>query len=172
MNLVSLEWMELSAGKRPRSAAGLPVFSETPSSANAHPPGFVCWGESPLPQEQLRCKTGHALRRCGARRQIGSSGRATPTGIVWRAVMNPTWLRASPNMWRARCHRSSYVVSRATLSGGVEGSDKNNEKAVRQLDGLLFQGRIVPTEFQKRPSELSGEILLGGERQCQGIFPE
>jgi hypothetical protein len=25
---------------------------------------------------------------------------------------------------------------------------------------------------QKRPSELSGEILLGSERECQGIFPE
>jgi hypothetical protein len=49
---------------------------------------------------------------------------------------------------------------------------KTNEKAVRQLDGLLFQGRIVPTEVQKRPSELSGEILLGSERQCQGISPE
>jgi hypothetical protein len=24
-----------------------------------------------------------------------------------------------------------------------------NEKAVRQQDGLLFQGRIVPTEFRK-----------------------
>jgi hypothetical protein len=26
---------------------------------------------------------------------------------------------------------------------------ESNEKAVRQLDGLLFQGRIVPTEFKK-----------------------
>jgi hypothetical protein len=26
---------------------------------------------------------------------------------------------------------------------------KGNEKAVRQQDGLLFQGRIVPTEFKK-----------------------
>jgi len=25
---------------------------------------------------------------------------------------------------------------------------------------------------RKRPSELSGEILLGSERQCQGIFGE
>jgi hypothetical protein len=49
---------------------------------------------------------------------------------------------------------------------------KTNEKAVRQLDGLFFQGRIVLTEVRKRPSELSGEILLGSERQCQGIFPE
>jgi hypothetical protein len=49
---------------------------------------------------------------------------------------------------------------------------KTNEKAVRQQDGLLFQGRIVPTEFKKEPSELSGEILLGIERQCQGIFRE
>jgi len=31
----------------------------------------------------------------------------------------------------------------------VERSDINDEKAVRQLDGLLFQGRIVPTEFRK-----------------------
>jgi hypothetical protein len=29
------------------------------------------------------------------------------------------------------------------------GSDHNDEKAVRQQDGLLFQGRIVPTEFEK-----------------------
>jgi hypothetical protein len=26
---------------------------------------------------------------------------------------------------------------------------ETNEKAVRQQDGLLFQGRIVPTEFEK-----------------------
>ena len=29
------------------------------------------------------------------------------------------------------------------------GVTKTNEKAVRQQDGLLFQGRIVPTEFEK-----------------------
>jgi hypothetical protein len=28
-------------------------------------------------------------------------------------------------------------------------SDQKDEKAVRQQDGLLFQGRIVPTEFEK-----------------------
>jgi len=28
-------------------------------------------------------------------------------------------------------------------------SDQKNEKAVRQQDGLLFQGRIVPTELKK-----------------------
>ncbi|HEV7674310.1 MAG TPA: hypothetical protein VGQ12_07250 [Candidatus Angelobacter sp.] len=28
-------------------------------------------------------------------------------------------------------------------------SGQNDEKAVRQQDGLLFQGRIVPTEFEK-----------------------
>jgi hypothetical protein len=37
----------------------------------------------------------------------------------------------------------------ATLSSGLSRSDQNNEKAVRQQDGLLFQGRIVPTEFEK-----------------------
>jgi hypothetical protein len=31
----------------------------------------------------------------------------------------------------------------------VSGATKTNEKAVRQQDGLLFQGRIVPTEFKK-----------------------
>jgi hypothetical protein len=38
-----------------------------------------------------------------------------------------------------------------TLYSGVERSvaTKTNEKAVRQQDGLLFQGRIVPTEFEK-----------------------
>jgi hypothetical protein len=29
------------------------------------------------------------------------------------------------------------------------GATKTNEKAVRQQDGLFFQGRIVPTEFEK-----------------------
>jgi hypothetical protein len=36
-----------------------------------------------------------------------------------------------------------------TLFSGLSRSDQNNEKAVRQQDGLLFQGRIVPTEFEK-----------------------
>jgi hypothetical protein len=33
--------------------------------------------------------------------------------------------------------------------GGLSRSDQKDEKAVRQQDGLLFQGRIVPTEFRK-----------------------
>jgi hypothetical protein len=37
----------------------------------------------------------------------------------------------------------------ATLSSGFVASDQKDEKAVRQQDGLLFQGRIVPTEFEK-----------------------
>jgi hypothetical protein len=44
-----------------------------------------------------------------------------------------------------------------------------NEKTARQLGGLFFQGRIVPTEVRINPSELSGEILWVAERQCQGI---
>jgi hypothetical protein len=35
------------------------------------------------------------------------------------------------------------------MLSGLSRSDHNNEKAVRQQDGLLFQGRIVPTEFEK-----------------------
>src|SRR5438270_12723143 len=41
------------------------------------------------------------------------------------------------------------IFRAARLSSGLSRSDQNNEKAVRQQDGLLFQGRIVPTEFEK-----------------------
>jgi hypothetical protein len=53
-------------------------------------------------------------------------------------------LRAEPGATGAESllswEKSSAVWSEAT---GL------NEKAVRQLDGLFFQGRIVPTEVQK-----------------------
>jgi hypothetical protein len=41
------------------------------------------------------------------------------------------------------------VRRRQMLLGGLSRSDQINEKAVRQQDGLLFQGRIVPTDFEK-----------------------
>ena len=46
--------------------------------------------------------------------------------------------------------RQSYTKTKP--SSGVERAQlatESNEKAVRQQDGLLFQGRIVPTEFKK-----------------------
>jgi hypothetical protein len=46
-----------------------------------------------------------------------------------------------------------FCQSRRRTCSGVERSkasrQRKNEKAVRQQDGLLFQGRIVPTEFEK-----------------------
>jgi hypothetical protein len=54
-------------------------------------------------------------------------------------------------MRRARCNKCVRALDRVQLSSGVERrvATKINEKAVRQQDGLLFQGRIVPTEFEK-----------------------
>src|SRR5207248_2498079 len=45
------------------------------------------------------------------------------------------------------------------ISSGLSRSDQNDEKAVRQQDGLLFQGRIVPTEFRKDHQNSVGTIL-------------
>src|SRR6476660_7454871 len=41
------------------------------------------------------------------------------------------------------------IQCRSEISSGLSRSDQKDEKAVRQQDGLLFQGRIVPTEFEK-----------------------
>jgi len=41
------------------------------------------------------------------------------------------------------------LFNAAKLYSGLSRSDQKDEKAVRQQDGLLFQGRIVPTEFEK-----------------------
>src|SRR2546421_5094450 len=43
-----------------------------------------------------------------------------------------------------------------------------NEKTARQIGGLFFQGRIVPTEA--KPSELSGRNLMVVHRGCQANF--
>jgi hypothetical protein len=44
---------------------------------------------------------------------------------------------------------AKYFFAQARLFSGLSRSDQKDEKAVRQQDGLLFQGRIVPTEFEK-----------------------
>jgi hypothetical protein len=51
----------------------------------------------------------------------------------------------------AKRHTSSAesILHAPTLSSSLSRSDQKDEKAVRQQDGLLFQGRIVPTEFRK-----------------------
>ena len=54
---------------------------------------------------------------------------------------------------RAACIRSRNCSNQEQESVAVWSEaklrDRKNEKAVRQQDGLLFQGRIVPTEFEK-----------------------
>jgi hypothetical protein len=54
----------------------------------------------------------------------------------------------------------------------LRGATKTNEKAVRQLGRPSLSRENSSNGAQKRPSELSGEILLGIERQCQGFFGE
>src|ERR1051325_753515 len=59
---------------------------------------------------------------------------------------------ARPELRRARCIRSTDRTSQEPkIVSGVERSEATEtiEKAVRQQDGLFFQGRIVPTEFEK-----------------------
>src|SRR5579859_5759989 len=50
---------------------------------------------------------------------------------------------------RAACVGSRILQRKKRVCSGLSRSDQKNEKAARQLDGLLFQGRIVPTEFRK-----------------------
>jgi hypothetical protein len=45
--------------------------------------------------------------------------------------------------------RADRIQCRSEISSGLSRSDQKDEKAVRQQDGLFFQGRIVPTEFEK-----------------------
>jgi hypothetical protein len=62
-------------------------------------------------------------------------------------------MRASPNMRRGPLQqvrprsRPGAALKRCGAKRSV--ATKTNEKAVRQQDGLLFQGRIVPTDFEK-----------------------
>jgi hypothetical protein len=65
------------------------------------------------------------------------------------------WSASDKNKSReARGRRAAHIKeqndfsTQSELSSGLR-SDQNDEKAVRQQDGLLFQGRIVPTEFRK-----------------------
>jgi len=58
---------------------------------------------------------------------------------------------------------------RRTLAVWSEATEKN-EKAVRQPDGLFFQGRIVPTVIRKSHQNFLAKILRAVERQCQEIF--
>jgi hypothetical protein len=72
-----------------------------------------------------------------------------------RAKRQNLSLTGAPRDWwhRAACVRSRKMSPRQQNCRAVwseaQRSDIKNEKAVRQLDGLLFQGRIVPTEFEK-----------------------
>jgi hypothetical protein len=45
--------------------------------------------------------------------------------------------------------QSLPIMENLQRCGAKRSVAESNEKAVRQLDGLLFQGRIVPTEFKK-----------------------
>jgi hypothetical protein len=47
---------------------------------------------------------------------------------------------------------------------------EKNEKAVRQQDGLLFQGRIVPTEFEKDHQNFLAKSYWAAKGSVKGFF--
>jgi hypothetical protein len=47
---------------------------------------------------------------------------------------------------------------------------KTNEKAARQQDGLLFQGRIVPTEFEKDHQNFLAKSYWAAKGSVKGFL--
>jgi hypothetical protein len=56
------------------------------------------------------------------------------------------------------------------IRSGLSRSDHNDEKAVRQQDGLLFQGRIVPTEFRKDHQNFLAKSYWAAKGSVKGFF--
>jgi hypothetical protein len=56
--------------------------------------------------------------------------------------------------------------------GGAKQSfaTKTNEKAARQQDGLLFQGRIVPTDFEKDHQNFLAKSYWPVKGSVKGFF--
>ena len=94
---------------------------------------------------------------------VGSWG--AETGVETSCVFLP-----SPNVPTANRFKaiSSSSVSSVSSVVNPDFSGPKNEKAARQIGGLFFQGRIVPTEA--KPSELSGRNLMVVHRGCQANF--
>jgi hypothetical protein len=76
--------------------------------------------------------------------------------------------------WRAERNASGAegISTRRNTLKRLVAKRPDNEKAVRQLGRPSLSRENSSNGAQKRPSELSGEILLGIERQCQGFFGE
>src|SRR5260221_14325107 len=60
------------------------------------------------------------------------------------------------------------TMERSSISG-VERSDIKKRKGRPATERPFLSRENSSNGALKRPSELSGEILLGSERQCQGI---
>jgi len=58
----------------------------------------------------------------------------------------------------------------AKLYSGFSRSDQKDEKAVRQQDGLLFQGRIVPTEFEKDHQNFLAKSYWASKGSVKGFL--
>jgi hypothetical protein len=75
--------------------------------------------------------------------EIGGAGRAE------RQILSKRRSREAGLSAERRASGADCFQRRKKNRSGLSRSDHNDEKAVRQQDGLLFQGRIVPTEFRK-----------------------
>jgi hypothetical protein len=73
-----------------------------------------------------------------------SSGSTNLSAVEYQTDKGRARPRGEPAVSRAE-----HTYQFEKISGSLSRSDLKDEKAVRQQDGLLFQGRIVPTEFEK-----------------------
>ena len=94
---------------------------------------------------------------------VGSWG--AETGVETCCVFLPSPNVPTVNRFKAI---SSSSVSSVSSVVNPDFSGPKNEKTARQIGGLFFQGRIVPTEA--KPSELSGRNLMVVHRGCQANF--
>jgi hypothetical protein len=53
---------------------------------------------------------------------------------------------------------------------GWSAATKTNEKAARQQGGLLFQGRIVPTDFEKDHQNFLAKSYWAAKGSVKGFF--
>jgi hypothetical protein len=80
--------------------------------------------------------------------------------------------RLGPGAAEPRASGAEGLSPKPKSLAGWSGATEKTKRPSGNLDGLFFQGRIVPTEVRKNHRNFLAKILRGVERQCQGISPE
>src|SRR6476620_5861404 len=115
----------------------------------------------------LKTKEVQLIRSCHA--AMKSSGNAQAMWSVGPASRQKGSREADLRAERhASRSRKPFFIHRGTMA--VWSSDRRKRKGRPATGRPSLSRENSSNGVQEKPSELSGEILLGMERQCQGIF--